>query len=299
MANPTLRQLELFQSIVLSGSVTSAADALGISQPAASKAVRDLEALLGFKLFLRGGRRLNLTEDGEQFFGEAERMLHAHQEMERQIVSIRGGSEGRLSIACEPAWGSAVFTPILAALMRERPRASIAVYPMIGAHLHAWMSAGMVDVAIMSVAIDNPNFSREVLARTPAVLILPAGHRLAAQRSVHALDTVGESFITLSSRSDLATYRSTTIFNELGLERRIALSSPLTESVFALVAEGLGISIVSRMVAESVGHRYGVVSRPFLPASFYRVFAYRRREQRGSSLAEAFLKLCRSNLVRT
>jgi DNA-binding transcriptional LysR family regulator len=292
-----IRQLNVFHAIVQTGSVTAASSQLGMSQPAASQTLKDLEMALDFKLFERDGRGLRLTEAGEMFFIESEKSLYVMQELEQRAQAIKEGNRGQMSIACEAAWGASLLTPVLSKFMERRPDVSLAVYPFATSYFHSWMSGGMIDIAVTRVPINNQNFIQERLGSSEAVIILPKSHPLCAQSTIHAEQVSEEDFIVLSSRNELNYYRSAAAFQNLGVVRNIRVFSPLSESVFSLVEQGAGVSIVSKMICETLSDQFDVEWRPFEPKIRYDVFGYKRRGMPSNRHETLFFDLLREHIA--
>nr|WP_314901104.1 LysR family transcriptional regulator [uncultured Deefgea sp.] len=118
MLKMTLRELEVFCAINRTGGVTAAADALGLSQSAASGALAELERRLGVNLFDRIGRRVVLNEHGRYLLPRAEELLGQAQELE---INYSDGAPSRLHIAASLTIGNFVLPGLLGQLMPTRP----------------------------------------------------------------------------------------------------------------------------------------------------------------------------------
>ncbi|MGL4996981.1 MAG: LysR family transcriptional regulator [Deefgea sp.] len=114
----TFRELEVFCAINRTGGVTAAADALGLSQSAASGALAELERRLGVNLFDRIGRRVVLNEHGRYLLPRAEELLGQAQELENNYGD---GAPSRLHIAASLTIGNFVLPSLLGQLMQSRP----------------------------------------------------------------------------------------------------------------------------------------------------------------------------------
>ena len=101
------RQIEAFRAAVALGSVTEAASALSVTQPAVSRLLADLEAELGFALFERIGRGVRATRQGRLLYEEVERSYIGLQAVRKRAALIRRGRAGSLRIAVMPAFAEA------------------------------------------------------------------------------------------------------------------------------------------------------------------------------------------------
>src|SRR6266566_4249023 len=98
-----LRQLDCFRLLMITGTMTRAAEQLSISQPAVSNIIAALEHEIGFSLFTRRAGRLEPTPEAHLFFREVSRSLEAFESTERAAAEIKQGKHGRLTIAAYPS----------------------------------------------------------------------------------------------------------------------------------------------------------------------------------------------------
>ena len=128
-----LKQLRAFCAAARLGSVTRAAEALFLSQPAVSLQLGALESELSVKLFERQGRRLNLTHEGEELYGLARPLVDGLDSLEGEFKSrLRGLSAGELNIA---AGSSTIlyFLPLLVEAFREaHPEVQLKLHNVTG-----------------------------------------------------------------------------------------------------------------------------------------------------------------------
>ncbi|UAK31278.1 LysR family transcriptional regulator [Nocardia asteroides] len=124
-AQLSLKRLEVFRLVVEEGTVTRAAEALMVAQPAVSGQLRALESWLGAKLFVRRGNNLVLTEAGERANLWAKEMLASAAQVKRDVEELASGRGGAAAIASSMAVGSYLLPSILSRFQRSRPGADI------------------------------------------------------------------------------------------------------------------------------------------------------------------------------
>lgn len=117
----TLQKLEIFSWVVQLGSVTRAAEYLGVAQPAVTAHLRDLEKKLGVRLVQRTGRHLVLTDAGIRFHRWAEEMLTRASEMSRELSSLNDGASGMAVIGASMTVGTYALTELLVEYLRQYP----------------------------------------------------------------------------------------------------------------------------------------------------------------------------------
>ncbi len=122
-----LDEIETFVSIARSGSISRAADQLGIAKSAASRRLSDLEARLGVQLILRTTRRSSLTEEGIAFLDRAELALDALNDAERAVKEERAQLSGILRVAAPVSYGLSKMEPVFTQFMLDNPQIDLYV----------------------------------------------------------------------------------------------------------------------------------------------------------------------------
>jgi DNA-binding transcriptional LysR family regulator len=125
LAQLSFQRLELFCCVASLGSVTRAAEKLGIAQPAVTAHLRGLEQKLGVRLVFRDGRNLGLTEAGLRFHRWCEETLTRCSELSRELSGLAGGTTGSAVIAASMTAGSYLLADMLARYQKEFPKTSV------------------------------------------------------------------------------------------------------------------------------------------------------------------------------
>src|SRR5688572_24074316 len=120
-------QLEVFAEIARLGNVGRAAQALHLTQPAATWRLQALERELGARLFDRTGRGMRLTDAGRLALPYAERAVRASREMRAALEAFERGVGGRLDVGCSPAIGVYLLPDALVRFRAGRPDVEVAV----------------------------------------------------------------------------------------------------------------------------------------------------------------------------
>ncbi|MGR3660145.1 MAG: LysR family transcriptional regulator [Paracoccaceae bacterium] len=113
---PDIRSMEAFVAVVSCGSMTAAAKMLGVSQPAVTRMVRDLEANVGFDLFRRNGPIISPTEKGIEFYQESQRVMANLMQLKDRAQAIRDGRISTVDIVATPTMAAGMVSPILSQL---------------------------------------------------------------------------------------------------------------------------------------------------------------------------------------
>ncbi|MFN3524454.1 MAG: LysR substrate-binding domain-containing protein [Paracoccus sp. (in: a-proteobacteria)] len=172
-----LRHIRAFLDIASQGSLSAVARAQGITQPALSRSLAELEDLLGSKLFLREGRRLTLTEAGQTFRDHAARGL---QLLDSGAAALRPAQGGRLTVGILPTVAARLFPRVALRFAAAAPQVTLAVETGPHSHLLALLRAGDIALMIgrMPAADDMAGLRFDHLYEDRIALVSRAGHPL-------------------------------------------------------------------------------------------------------------------------
>ena len=146
--NLDLRRLRYFVKVAELGSLTRAAEALHMAQPALSQHIRGLEDEIGAKLLARGPRGVTLTEAGQRMLEESRAMLAGAQSLAERVRGDSSEPEGEVVIGVGQTVGSLLMLPLLQAAAQRLPRVRIQIREMLSGLLPELVRSGAVDFAI-------------------------------------------------------------------------------------------------------------------------------------------------------
>jgi len=288
-----VKLLEAFRAVVDSRSVTAAAQALGITQPAVSGQIAKLEESVGFPLFERAGGRLKPTPEGLLFYAEASRVLGEFDRLATTTAQIREGQSGRLVIASHPAAAISILPPLVAAFVAERPGVSVRLVSRHSDVVSQLLPTEGYDLGIAELPVDETDV-RLVRYQMRCVAILPPRHALASRKLLTPALLSGQPMVA-PARSPQMLSRVYGTFADATAEINAVVEAEFFASCCALVAAGTGWSLVDPLSAQSFSH-LGLVARPFEPAVIYEIGVFHRRDREPSLLAAAFLDLLDAKL---
>ncbi|MAN79139.1 MAG: hypothetical protein CMM77_13415 [Rhodospirillaceae bacterium] len=266
-----LRQIEAFRAVFQTGSMTAAGSLMGITQPAVSRLIRDLEAEIGLPLFERAAGRVIATPDAVALFREVERSFHGLDRVARAAAELRQRRQGELRIAASVAPSFFCLPPVI--------RAFHAVWPGVALSLKTGTSPEVLDLVAMQqcdlgvavVPADAPGVVTRALPVHEAVCVLPVGHALAVKDAVTAQDLDGVPLLVLSDYSRLQ-QQFTACLDAAGIIPNVVFESSFSASICPLIADGVGVGVLDPLTARAHDRR-GVVLRPFRPAVTYELKA--------------------------
>jgi DNA-binding transcriptional LysR family regulator len=256
------RQIEVFLAIMRSGTLTGAAQALDVSQPALSQLLLHAEDQLGFKLFQRLRGRLVPTPEAEQLLPEADRL---HQDIEgfrRYARELRRGRAGsvRLAASAPPALS---FVPrALQAFRSASPEVRLVSYVVPVAVLMEMLERGDADLGVAMSDRPRPLIRSETIGRSEIVCVLPSGHALARRKAVQAADLAGETLVSYRGDSLPGELLGRALAQE-GIRFRPQIEIDVSVIALSFVQQGMGVALVDGLLPWD-GFS-GLVVRPFRP----------------------------------
>ncbi|MBI2563525.1 MAG: LysR family transcriptional regulator [candidate division NC10 bacterium] len=249
-----LHRVRVFHAVARRESYSRAAEDLHISQPAVSKHVLDLEEELGTKLFHRLGRRIVLTEAGRLMADYAQRIFVLADEARRALEELQGLERGRLHLGASSTPGNYLLPRALAAFQARYHRLELSLdimasHDVVDRVIRQELDLGFVGATFAADLHVQPYMEDEL------VLILRPGHPLASVRTIPHEVLQKETFVLRDVASGTRTVAEAEL-KALGITIRRFLELRSVEAIKQAVAEGLGISFISRYaVALEVRHK--------------------------------------------
>ncbi len=257
-----VRQLQALKAIIARGTVTQAAELLGVSQPALSSLIANMEREVGFKVFERSNGRLSPTTEAYYISHEAEKILSGLDKLSQLARDLRDRKAGQLRVASLPGLGIDFVPCLLADFMAKRPDIQLSLQVRSSVEIKEWIAARQFDIGIAEMPVDDPAVEVESLSMR-CVCVLPEGHPLTAKKRLTPKDLNAVPFITLN-RDHMTYFRIVSAFENAGMKLNVAAEVLLFAPACALVAGGVGVSIIDPVTASTYAER-GIEVRPFDP----------------------------------
>lgn len=285
-----LHQLRYFAAVARTGNFTRAAEACHVSQPSLSQQIIKLEAEVGSALFERRRDRAGLTLAGELLLRHATRVLSELDEVGSSMREIRRMTRGRLRLGAIPTIAPFLLPGPLARLKRELPGVEITLHEHVTAGLLTALQARELDLVIASTMPPTDGLHGRTLFQEPLHLALPAGHALERVRAIGMADLQHARFIVLSDEHCLSAVVSS-FCQQNDLAPNIICQGAQVQTVLAMVAAGLGISLVPAMACRQALPP-GLVLRTLEPAPRRDIIAYQGpRAGREAPVAQKLVQL--------
>ena len=240
----SLRQLRVFEAAASNRSFSKAAESLHLTQPGVSMHIKELETHAGLPLFERIGRKLHVTEAGQELLARTREILRALKDAEDTLNGLRGLRRGRINLAVVST--AKYFVPqLLARFGRDFPELEIRLTVNNRSSVIEQLVANDVDLAIMGRSPQSLDTVAEPFAQNPHVIIAAPDHPLASQRDIQVETVARENFIVREpgSGTRLAMHQ---YFDEFGLACNVGMEMASNETIKQAVMAGMGISFISR-----------------------------------------------------
>jgi len=257
----TLRQLEHFVAAAHTGQVSRAATRCFVSQPSLTTSLKNLEALLEVRLFTRHADGLRLTVPGETFLRHAEHVLATLDAAVQESRAATSAVTGRVRIPLTDTISQYLLPRILLPIQRQLPGIELEFIEEPREQIESKLHEGRYELALLLVSnlALVPGIRCETLHRSPRRLWTAMGHPLSARDRVSLKEIEPLPFILLDMDDHVRTVER--YWGALGLKPNVVFKSKSIEAVRSLVAQNVGVTILSDLVYRSWSHDGGRIYR--------------------------------------
>ncbi len=243
----TIRHYQIFVAVCDEMNMTQAASALYMSQSAVSQAIAEMEAHYGVRLFERLSRKLYLTCPGEKLLGYARHIIRMNREAEGAMRSWNDG--GVLRIGASVTIGACVLPGLAAAYQRMHPGPQLEVTEDNTERIERLLVEDKLDLGLVEGEVTLPDIVQNPFAEDELTLICGREHLFFGRTNVAPEELQAQNFILREVGS--GTRRTfETVMAEHSLDWKATWTCNNADTIKAAVAEGLGISVISRRAVE-------------------------------------------------
>lgn len=257
----SLSKYEIFYRTVESGSLTGAAEALGITQSAVSHAIASLESELGFALLRRGRKGLFLTSEGERLYPDIRELVETHERLRKSSEDLLELKSGTVRVGTFTSVAVNWIPGIIKSFSEDYPGVDFRLLSGDYNDVENWIRSGSADVAFVSLP-PEPDCVYIKLKQDNLLAVLPKGHPLSHLDRCPITSFQGEPFLSLLEQSDGDARRT---LEAAGVTPDIRLCSKDDYSIIAMIENGMGVSIMPELLLR--GRDSGVVTKPLDPAA--------------------------------
>jgi LysR family hydrogen peroxide-inducible transcriptional activator len=279
---PTLRQLQFLLALAEHGSFSRAADAVFVTQPTLSAAIKELEAILGVVLVERGARGATLTPAGEAALVRARRVMT---EAEDLVIAAQAAGEplcGPLRLGVIPTIAPFLLPRVLPTVRRNFPKLKLYLREDLTQRLYDALLDRRLDAALVALPFEAPMIETHVLGSDEFLFCCDPSHPLAQKPSLKSSDLAGDPLLLLEDGHCLRDHALAAC--SAGMVRSDFAATSL-HTLVQMVKAGLGATLLPRMAVEAgLVDRLELTVRPFDPPVVGREIGMAWR--RGSARAE-------------
>lgn len=243
MNQATLHQLKVFEAVARHNSFTRAAEELFLTQPTVSMQVKQLTKAVGMPLFDQIGKRLYLTQAGEELVKTCRQVFEQLEQFEMTVADLKGLKQGRLRIAVITT--AKYFIPrLLGPFCQRYPGIDISLQVTNHEHIINRLNDNLDDLYVMSQLPESIEVSCKPILENPLVVVAPISHPLAQEKNI-SLERVGTEPFIMREPGSGTRKAVQTLFDERKIQLKVRLDLGSNEAIKQAIAGGLGISVLS------------------------------------------------------
>lgn len=241
--------LNTFLTVAELSSFSDAAKQLSVTQSAVSQIIRGLEDHLNLKLFLRNGRNIELTEEGQVLIPMAREIITNNLRVEQTMRSLQNEVIGDIQVGCTTSSGKYILPRHVAAFNRKYPKVNISVLVTSRKSMFNRIMAGDTHIGVSSKKIEHTYLEYARFFNDEIILIVPSDHKWATYGTIYPDDLLDQPILLREESSGTRD----TLFDAL-IQRdispdmlKVSMVLGNSEAIEMAVEEGLGVAFVSRL----------------------------------------------------
>lgn len=285
----TINQLIYFQAVCKYDGISRAAEALNISQPSISNAIRELEKEFDLVLFTRQYRKLLLTEEGAKLLSLTEDLLSRVDTINRVMLGLKN-KRTVLRLGVPPMVGTSILPKLYSDFFETRPQLDVQITEDGGKRLAQLLSDGEIDMAFLphSEPLGNEFLSIQLM-QLQHLCCVSSKHPLAGRSSVSPRDLANET-IVLFKNSFFQTERLLELFRSHGVTPNVALYTVQQSTLQNMIERNVAIGFMFDLLAAATP---GIVGIPLEPAMYTKISLVWKRSSYLSADMDALIAYIR------
>lgn len=289
-------RLGVFRAVARAGGFSRAAEKLHRTQPAVSQSIRALEEEMGEQLFVRDGRRTELTPAGRIWLAYVEEAFSSLERGRAALAAERALLTGEVVVAASDTTACYLLPPVLAEFRARHPGVELRLTNSPSAESARRVAARTADVGLVMLPVPEEGLVCAPLARLEDVAIMAPSHALASRQRCRLDKLVDHPLLLLDRSAELRRFVEARA-GEIDARVQIAMELASVEVIKRLVALDLGVSVVPRVSVDAEIERGELVARSLFAEKRWRRLAL-VWSSRGPvhPAADAFMRLVRETL---
>lgn len=255
-----IRTMQYYLAVIREGTISAAAESLHVAQPSLSRQMKDLEQELGATLFIRGNRKITLTEEGMAFRKRAEEMIRLMQMTEEEISQIKNKVSGSIRIGAGESIAFHYLSRTAAALVKEYPDITFHVTSGDTQDLMDELDHGLIDFAVIFTDADHTLYQAIQLPLMDKFgILMRKDCELAKKQILHFSDL--QDWPIIISRSAAPHLTGTDTLSGM----HIVATYNLIYNASLMVEDGLGLALCFDHLLNTTGGDCALTFRPLVP----------------------------------
>lgn len=295
MREITLRQVEVIRAVMLRGTISGAAEYLGVSAPGISRLVKHTEETLGLRLFERRAGLFIPSVEAGRVFDQIREVYKGVENLQSALDSLQKGEDVQLSFASAPSIAQFIASRALRNIRARYPDLYIDLNILKIEETTDYLLLERGEFVIMSSAIHNPGVQSEKLAHGRVVAILPENHPLAHHDMVSVHDIAKYALVGIDPSDPYGRIISRP-FREAGIDIRHTMRGRFAQTIVSLVRHGLGVALIDEFSVAEV-FLPGIVRKPIVEETFIDIYAVTKKDRILSNFAEFGIQQFRRELT--
>jgi DNA-binding transcriptional LysR family regulator len=292
----TLRQIEVIRAVMLTGTISGAAEMLGVSAPGVSRLIRHTEDSLRLRLFERRAGLFVPAAQAAAIFEQVQRVHAGVAALNQTLASLGRGQDGRLSFASAPSIAQFIAARAIRGIRRQFPDLVIDLNILKIEETVDYLLLERGEFVVMSSPVRTPAVESTEIAQGVLVAIVPEGHALAGRGTVSVRDLAREPLIGVDPDDPYGAILARP-FREAALAVDYAIRGRFAQTVVSLVRHGLGVAVIDEFSVAEV-YMPGLVRLCLAETVPIGAHVLTKKDRSLSSFAERAIAQLRQELIR-
>jgi len=276
--NFTLHQLNIFLSVAEYRSMTRAAKALHMTQPAVSIQMKQLQEAVDIPLVNIVGKKLYLTEAGEEFHRFCIRLSEGKEHFEATASQLKGGLKGKLTVSA--ASTAKYYLPYLLGEFQKRfPKIEISLKVTNRNEVLSHLQENQYSIAILTQVPDDDTIESIPFLENPLLMASHPAHPLSGKK-INSLKKLGDEHFIFREKGSGTRMVMESLFQKAGIDPRITMELGTNEAVKQAIMAGIGISMISELslITEKALNKIDSIDISNFPVTTYWHILYKKEK---------------------
>jgi LysR family nitrogen assimilation transcriptional regulator len=285
------RKIEFFFSVIENGNLSSAAQSLRVSQPTLSRQIQAIEEEFNTPLFVRGGRKMMLTDAGKQLHEGLQSIERQMRLLKHDVAAVSVEPSGEVAFGIPPSPRGLIAIPLIRGFSVVYPRIAVRIVEETSGQLRDLIANGMLDVAIINTNEPLHSVDAKPLGREPMLLVGPPDAKLSMRKQI-AVKTLAELPLILTTRPNSLRLVVENSLGVHGLHPNVRFESNTLPLMTDLVIAGLGYTILPLCGVRTLLQQHKVSASPIAEMSITWMVARPKTRSLGVAAERFYDMLC-------